>query len=120
MRAIDCLCDSQMERNRPPVRFTVERWNIATTAEEPISPSGAVKRTCHMQEERAADLRDENVALQRKKRQLEEDCISDPLDAGACCFLIPRISKLVMARFEDREQRPLPLWPKADKGCSVA
>ncbi|CAJ1364629.1 unnamed protein product [Effrenium voratum] len=47
----------QMERNRPPVRFTVERWNIATTAEE----------------ERAADLRDENVALQRKKRQLEED-----------------------------------------------
>jgi len=47
----------QVERNRPPVRFTVERWNVATTA----------------QEEAVADSRDDTVKLRKAKKLVEED-----------------------------------------------
>ncbi|CAK9116987.1 unnamed protein product [Durusdinium trenchii] len=47
----------QVERNRPPVRFTVERWNVAATVEEQL----------------AADSLDENLAAKKMKTLVEED-----------------------------------------------
>ncbi|CAE7210454.1 unnamed protein product [Symbiodinium natans] len=47
----------QVERNRPPVRFTVERWNVQTTAEE----------------EAALNLQDPDLQIKMMKKQVEED-----------------------------------------------
>jgi len=47
----------QVERNRPPVRFTVERWNVTATVEE----------------RKAADLLDNQAAVKKMKRQVDED-----------------------------------------------
>jgi len=47
----------QVERNRPPVRFTAERWNVAPTVEE----------------KKAAESLDDQVAAKTMKQRVAED-----------------------------------------------
>jgi len=47
----------QVERNRPPVRFTVERWNVQTTAEE----------------EAVIAAQDPDIQLKKQKKLVAED-----------------------------------------------
>lgn len=67
----------QVERNRPPVRFTVERWNVAATVEAKSLQAHSIRISMNKQsgspkEQLAADSLDENLAAKKMKTLVEE------------------------------------------------